>query len=317
MTPLYVSQNGRYLLGSDDLGSVLRQPEWPDVVVLDLGVGSDPVDGTAPTNLQATVTGTAVQLAWSAPAQGTPTSYLIEAGSAAGASNLAVFETGNTATSFATTAPPGVYYVRVRARSGGAFGSPSNEAIVSVTGGCSVPATPSGLTNTVNGSSVQLSWQAAAGAATYVLEAGSATGLSNLLVFDTGSSATTLTATAPPGTYYVRIRARNACGSGAASNETVVIVGGGCPTPAAPGNLIASVSGRSVSLAWSAAPGSVSGYTLEAGYSPGATNAAVLDVGSGTALTATAPPGTYYVRVRARNACGPGPATNEVVVQVP
>ena len=94
---------------------------------------------------------------------------------------------GEPATSLATTAPPGVYYVRVRARSGGALGSPSNEAIVSVTGGCSVPATPSGLTHTVNGSSVQLSWQAAAGAATYVLEAGSATGLSNLLVSGTGA----------------------------------------------------------------------------------------------------------------------------------
>ena len=127
---------------------------------------------------------------------------------------------------------------------------------------------------------------------------------------------TALTASAPPGTYYVRVRGSNACGTGAASNETVVVVGGGCPTPTAPGNLTASVNGRTVTLAWLAAPGSVAGYTLEAGYSPGATNAVVVDVGTGTGLTATAPPGVYYVRVRARNACGPGPATNEVVVSV-
>jgi len=58
-------------------------------------------------------------------------------------------------------------------------------------------------------------------------------------------------------------------------------------------------------------------FVIEAGSAPGATNIAVFDTGgSGTALTAVATPGTYFVRVRARNTCGTSPPSNEVVVTV-
>jgi hypothetical protein len=58
----------------------------------------------------------------------------------------------------------------------------------------------------------------------YVLAAGTQPGLSNLVVFDTGSTAQSLGAPAPPGVYYLRAAARNACGIGGASNEVVVVV---------------------------------------------------------------------------------------------
>ena len=57
------------------------------------------------------------------------------------------------------------------------------------------------------------------GAQQYVLEVGSATGASNLL---TATVPGPLSATAPPGVYYVRVRAHTECGAGAASNEIVV-----------------------------------------------------------------------------------------------
>ena len=270
-------------------------------------------DTTAPTDLQAAVTGTTVRLTWGPPAQGTPASYVIEAGSSAGASNLATFDTGNAATTLTTAAPLGTYYVRVRARSGGAIGGPSNEVVVNVTGACSAPFTPAGLTHTVNGSSVQLSWQAAAGATSYILEAGSASGSSNLLASDIGN-VTTLGATAAPGTYYVRIRARNACGSSPPSNEVVVVVAGCAPT-LAPATPSATVTNGTVSVSWGAVAGAT-GYVVEAGLSPGATNAGVFQV-SGTSIAGAAPPGRYYVRIRARNGCGVGPASSEIVIDVP
>lgn len=72
----------------------------------------------------------------------------------------------------------------------------------------------------VAGRVVQLSWGAADGAADYVIEVGSASGLSDLLV--TSVTGTRLTTTGPAGDYYVRFWPRNECGLGRASNEVVV-----------------------------------------------------------------------------------------------
>ena len=78
------------------------------------------------------------------------------------------------------------------------------------------------LRASVDGRIVGFEWDPAAGASDYVVEVGSASGLANLLVVPiTGIRAVT---PAPPGTYFVRLRGRNACGVGSASNEVVVIV---------------------------------------------------------------------------------------------
>jgi hypothetical protein len=83
--------------------------------------------------------------------------------------------------------------------------------------------TPTNLLRTVNGNQVPLSWTASAGAASYVIEAGSASGLANIAVLPVGPNPA-LTMTAPPGVYFVRLRGLNGCGVGAASNEVVVTV---------------------------------------------------------------------------------------------
>ena len=120
-----------------------------------------------------------------------------------------------------------MYYVRVVAESAAGLGPASAEIAVSVNNSqcAGPPGAPVGLVATVTGGTVVLSWNAASGSpATYVLEAGSAAGLSNVLVSDLGSVATSLSASAPPGSYYVRIRAKNSCGTGPASNEILVTV---------------------------------------------------------------------------------------------
>lgn len=96
-------------------------------------------------------------------------------------------------------------------------------------GGCvGLPLAPVFLPPTVSGNNVGLSWTAPAGPGPsvvgYVVAAGSAPGLSNVIVFDTGTAATGVAAVAPSGTYFVRAAARNACGIGAVSNEVVVAV---------------------------------------------------------------------------------------------
>lgn len=75
------------------------------------------------------------------------------------------------------------------------------------------------------GGKVALSWGAAGGAHTsYMLEAGTAAGTADALAVDTGSATAYEQTQVKSGTYYVRVRATNRCGSSPASNEVVVVV---------------------------------------------------------------------------------------------
>lgn len=83
-----------------------------------------------------------------------------------------------------------------------------------------------GLSASVNGSTVTLQWTVGAGpTSSYLVEAGSSSGAANLASFDTGSPATSLVAVGVgSGTYFVRVKSTNACGTSAASNEIAVLV---------------------------------------------------------------------------------------------
>ena len=183
---------------------------------------------------------------------------------------------------------------------------------------CVAPAAPGALGASVAGSRVSLAWQPPASGAPdgYVVEAGSSPGLANLAVLPLAGAGSSFAIDAPNGRYYVRVRAANACGTGPASNEVVVDVPGTCPAPPPPSGVNASVSGGTVSLGWPAVPGAA-GYVLEAGSTPGASNVFVGPV-PGPGLQAAPPAGRYYVRVRARSACGGVSAPSaEVLVNVP
>lgn len=191
------------------------------------GGSSAPSPPGAPSNLTASASGSTVNLSWRAPTSGgAPTAYNLRAGTSSGSSNLANFSTGNTATSFSTGGiGSGTYYIRVYATNSGGSSGASNEAVLTV-GGCTAPSAPSGLSASVSGSTVNLKWSAGGGSPTsYVLEAGSMSGASNIIVSDTGSAATSFTATGVNrGTYYLRVRSRNACGTSGPSNEIVMVV---------------------------------------------------------------------------------------------
>jgi hypothetical protein len=186
----------------------------------------------APGTLTASVNGSTVTLTWSAPGSGDPvTSYVLEAGSATGLANLANASTGSTATTYvAPGVGVGTYFVRVRAQNAAGVSAVSNEVVVTVgQSACtSAPNAPTGLTAAASGSTVTITWSAPGGGCaptSYILQAGSAAGLSNLAVTNTGSVATTLVVTnVGAGTYFIRVLATNASGQSAPSNEVRLVV---------------------------------------------------------------------------------------------
>jgi hypothetical protein len=93
---------------------------------------------------------------------------------------------------------------------------------------CTAPNAPTALVGSATGSTLSLSWNAPTGSCaptSYVVESGTAPGLANLANFDTGNALTSFTASSVSnGVYYIRVRAHNAAGVSAPSNEVLVTV---------------------------------------------------------------------------------------------
>jgi hypothetical protein len=184
----------------------------------------------APRQAAAAVSGNSVTLTWSAPDTGSaPTTYVLAAGSATGWSNLGSFPTGSAHTAFtADNVPNGLYFARVSAQNATGTSHASNEVSFTVPQGCtSAPAAPAALQSSVSGVVVTLTWVAPAEGATptaYAIEAGSAPALADLARITLGATVTTFSVVAPPGTYYVRVRALTSCGTGPPSAEVGVVV---------------------------------------------------------------------------------------------
>lgn len=165
------------------------------------------------------------------------------------------------------------------------------------------PAAPVLSNPIVNGRGVVLQWtDPSPNTATGVrIEAGSASGLSDLAVMDfpywvTGHAIEPV----PPGRYYVRVRARSAGGWGPSSNEQIVPVAG-CPEPPAVPHFGANVAGQRVQLVISpdqtgCAPTS---HIIEVGRSRGQTDILQAPLAGLVATFDSVPAGTYFVRLRA------------------
>jgi hypothetical protein len=178
--------------------------------------------------LQSSVVGTNVTLSWAPAAPTSPavSSYVLQVGTATGQSNLFNQPVGST-TSVSGVVGAGQYFWRLIATNAAGASAASVEALFNVGGGgcTAAPTAPQGLTSSVSAGVVTLSWSASAGAVTtYIVEAGSAPGLANLYNAPLGSAATVLQTPAPRGTYFVRVRAQNGCGTSAPSNEQIVTV---------------------------------------------------------------------------------------------
>jgi hypothetical protein len=194
-----------------------------------------------------------------------------------------------------------------------------------------VPGAVVNLTGFVAGSVVSISWSPAFGGGapdSYVVYVGSAPGQSNVLTLPVSASTAFVSASAPPGAYFVRVGAENACGSGPNSNEISLTVAGPTappgppsptPAPGAPLSLAAQVIGSQVTLTWAApASGGVPTRYIIVVSDQAGMLLATLDTGNATTTFTHAgvPPGVYVVTVQAANAGGTGPASAAVTVTI-
>ena len=174
------------------------------------------------------VTGSLASFSWDAPSGGAaPLSYVLFAGSAPGRSDLAAFDLGSAATTFAATAPAGTYFLRIAARGACGVGPVSNESAMTIAPVSVVPTQPTGLTGAVSAGFAAVQWTAPASGApptSYVIEVGTVSGLSNVLVLNTGNVATSISGPVPRGRYYIRVRTRAGTLVSPPSNEVMIDV---------------------------------------------------------------------------------------------
>jgi hypothetical protein len=89
------------------------------------------------------------------------------------------------------------------------------------------PEAPTGVVAAAEGNLGRLTWAAPPAGATittYIIEAGSTPGSNNQGTFVAPANRTTFEREAAAGTYYVRLFARNACGTSPASQEVTVTI---------------------------------------------------------------------------------------------
>jgi hypothetical protein len=217
--------------------------------------GGTPALPAAPTGLTAVAqSSTSVVLSWTDNASN-ETSYIVERRSGGGAFTEVAALGANATTATATGLTSGVTYTfRVKARNAVGDSTPSNEASATPTGGGGPPAPPTNLTATVQSSaSVVLNWtDNASNETNYIVDRRSGGGAyTEIAVLGANVTTTTATGLTAGVTYTFRVRARNALGDSAPSNEASATPTGGGPACTPSATTVCLVSGRfRVSIAY-------------------------------------------------------------------
>ncbi|MCC7123948.1 MAG: S8 family serine peptidase [Acidobacteria bacterium] len=312
---LTATRNSGHLIGDTLSGATYRRINVNAARLRLIAPGSEPGTPGTPT---IGGSGNNIAINWTAPPSGgAPTSYTVLARGTAGGPVLTQLNVGN-ALGVNVPAPNGTFHITVLAANASGPGPESAGVSFSVPLVPPAPGTPTNLTATVSGAQVGFTWTAPSGGGTpagYMLRAAASPGGAPIVTLPVPASPTAFAVAAPAGTYYVRIAAINAGGTGPLSNEvTVVVAPPGPPTMNAP-----TVNGATVGLSWIAPTTGgtgVTSYVVFASMTPGGAPVAQLPT-TGLGINVDAPRGTYYVRVHARNAVGQGAASNEVTVTVP
>lgn len=245
----------------------------------------------APTGLTATASSGQVGLNWSATTGAT--SYNVYRGTTSGSLSLLAGSVASAAYLDTTVTNGTTYYYAVSAVNSGGESAQSSEVSVRPIAAFTITsATPASST------SVNVTWPAAAGAATYDVKYGTSAGV--YLTTVTGvTSPYTLTGLTPNTVYYLVIQGKNAVGAGTSlnSNEVTFTTATAAPT----GVVATSTLSGNASLSWVAATGATN-YRIYRGTTSGSYAQIAAGVTGTTYTDTTVTDGTtYYYSVRAFN----------------
>jgi hypothetical protein len=274
-----------------------------------------------------------IDIAWT-PAAGSPHGYRVEVGASAGETDLSALTRDHAIAFHMTDLPAAAYFVRIRPLFGTAHGYASEELVVvpgspilpepggaaGPGGPCAArPQAPRQFLASAQDTTVALSWQPGQGdpASAYVLQVGSAPGVPDAVAAEFAATVTSVTATASPAAYALRLAAINPCGPSVWAPEARLYVGVS-PLPGMPLALAGTVTGGVVTLTWQppVTGGPVTQYRIEALTPVGPWVGETGDPGTVYSNPNTGP-GLYLVTVRAGNATGFGPATSPLLLSVP
>ncbi len=293
-----------------------------------------PTTPAAPTNLAAAAQSpTAIALSWS-DNSGDETGFEVERSADGGATFAPLLTLPAGATGYVDAAglePGRAYQYRVRAVSDLGGASPWSVAAAATTPPDvvpppppAVPAAPSNLAAQAAGpTSIVLSWSDNAADETgFVIERSTNGSAFAALVTLPADSTAHRDDTAAAGTAYAyRVRAANAAGQSAASNEASATTPGAGAAPAAPSNLTATVAGGTeVRLSWSDNSADETGFVIERATDGGPFAAVATPAAGATQHTdsAVSPGDTYAYRVRATNGAGAsGPSAPTLPITIP
>ena len=272
---------------------------------------------TAPSGLTATAVSTSqINISWTDNSSN-ETGFKIERKIGSGGTYAEITTVGANVASYNDTGLSGAttYYYRVRATNAIGDSSYSNEA--NATTSTAIPAAPSGLTATAASSSqINLAWTDNSSNETgFKIERKTGAGgtYSQIATVAAGVVAYSDTALVVNTTYYYRVRATNAGGDSAYSNEanatTLDVI------PPAPSGLVATtVSVSQINLSWTSNSANETGFKIERKTGAGGTYAQIATVGAGVVVyndSGLASNTTYFYRVRATNAIGDSAYSNE------
>ncbi len=264
-----------------------------------------------------------INLGW-ADNSSNETGFQVERRLGSSGSYALVATTGANATSFASTglAPSSTYYFRVRAVNSVGVSAYTSE--VFATTPAAAPAAPGSLAGlAASQTQINLSWADNSSNETgFKLERKTGSSGTYAQVVQTGAGVTSYqnAGLAAGTTYFFRVRATNAAGDSAYSNE--VSVATLVTPPSAPSNLVASaVSASQINLSWTDNSGNETAFLIERKIGSGGTYSQIAQAGAGATSysnNAGLSPGTNYVyRVRASNSGGSSAYSNEASATTP